>query len=418
VQAGARHGLEAIGVSASAKPRARPLPHVWVLTTELVGDNAQMLAIADAVGWPYEVKHLTFSGLNRFHFRFLGPSLHKVDPETASTLTPPWPDLILATARRCTPVAFWLREQSGGRAKIVFVGQMWADPQRFDLFVTTPQYHQPSGPNVYPLQLPMLFPNPDKVRSAATSWEPHLKHLPRPWIVVFVGGPTGPHVLNPSVARDLMDQSMALVERDGGSLLVSTSRRTPDAVCEILEQSMPKNGLFYRWTSDSRGNPFHALLGLGDRFVVTGDSMSMLVEAVRQGKPLAIFQLPLRRRKWLKRLRNRLRDTLLSPQAIARHQRRARVGIGLVNLGLLSYRRDFSMLYQGLIERDLAQPLEQWLGPQPAGDDEASGRSGPTRTTAAPDERSHLRARIRALIEPPPADDTAEAAPSADQPAE
>ena len=38
-------------------------PRVWVLTTEKLGDNAQVLAIADALGWPYELKHLEFTSV-------------------------------------------------------------------------------------------------------------------------------------------------------------------------------------------------------------------------------------------------------------------------------------------------------------------------------------------------------------------
>ena len=38
------------------------------------------------------------------------------------------------------------------------------------------------------------------------------------------------------------------------------------------------------------------LLGLADGFVVTGDSISMMVEIARLGRPLAIFDLPTGRR--------------------------------------------------------------------------------------------------------------------------
>jgi mitochondrial fission protein ELM1 len=49
------------------------------LTSNKLGDNAQALAVAQALGWPSEVKRLVFTGLNHFHFRLFGPSLYKVD---------------------------------------------------------------------------------------------------------------------------------------------------------------------------------------------------------------------------------------------------------------------------------------------------------------------------------------------------
>src|SRR5262249_31381225 len=96
----------------SADIKVAGQPHVWVLTSKKLGDNAQVLSIADALGLPYETKRLEFSGLNHYHFRFLGPSLRKVDVDRSSPLMPPWPDLVLTIGRCATPVALWIRWQS------------------------------------------------------------------------------------------------------------------------------------------------------------------------------------------------------------------------------------------------------------------------------------------------------------------
>jgi hypothetical protein len=322
-----------------------PTPRVWVLTTKMVGDNHQLLALADALGWAYETRHLEFTGLNRYHFRIWGPSLHKVDRQASDALAAPWPDIVLATGRSSTPVALWIRKQSAGRSRIVYMGQAWVDIAKLDLFVANAQYYQPRAANTYHLALPLLFPDQGRIQAETRRWDSRLAHLPRPWTVLLVGGSTGPHVLNLAVARDLLTQARSSVERDGGSLIVSTSRRTPDAIADFLQQSMLPADLCYRWAPDGPENPYLALLGLGDRFVVTGESMSMLMEVARVGKPLMIFPLPERRRKLLKRSRTRLRNYLLSPTALARGGWRTYLGTRLVNIGWLSYRRDFSLVY-------------------------------------------------------------------------
>ena len=61
-------------------------------------------------------------------------------------------------------------------------------------------------------------------------------------------------------------------------------RRCPPARCSIAGSPKPAE------------NPYLALLGLADRFVVTSDSVTMMVEVARLGRPLAIFELPLVRR--------------------------------------------------------------------------------------------------------------------------
>ena len=51
-----------------APQSAASRPMVWVLTGSRVGDNNQMLALADALGLPFEIKQLTYNRLRRFAF--------------------------------------------------------------------------------------------------------------------------------------------------------------------------------------------------------------------------------------------------------------------------------------------------------------------------------------------------------------
>ena len=60
-----------------------------------------------------------------------------------------------------------------------------------------------------------------------------------------------------------------------------------------LAAGLPQGALLYRWDPATTGeNPYLGLLAHADRFVVTGDSISMMVEVASLGKPLAIFALP------------------------------------------------------------------------------------------------------------------------------
>ena len=123
---------------------------------------------------------------------------------------------------------------------------------------------------------------------------------------------------------------------------------------------MPENGFFHRWVRGGQSNPYPAILGLADRCIVTGDSISMLTEVIRQGKPLAIYPLPYRRksiRKSIRRwYRQRAPEFALPPSEAAKEPSGWRAGLGdrLMRLGLLQYRRDFSRFHQQLIARGLA----------------------------------------------------------------
>jgi hypothetical protein len=147
-----------------------------------------------------------------------------------------------------------------------------------------------------------------------------------------------------------------LMTPEGGSLLVTTSRRTSRKAADVIEAGMPENGFFHRWVRGGQSNPYPAILGLADRCIVTGDSISMLTEVIRQGKPLAIYPLP-SRRKSVRRWGRHVLQSLLFPRSEAAKEpsgRRAGLGDRLTRLGLLQYRRDFSRFHQQLIARGLA----------------------------------------------------------------
>ena len=96
----------------------------------------------------------------------------------------------------------------------------------------------------------------------------------------------------------------------GGTPYLTTSRRTPARSIEALRARLPASARLFRWTPDAADNPYLGLLGLADGFVVTGDSISMLVEIAACEKPLAILELPcgwlgrfdMLRRRWIRQM--------------------------------------------------------------------------------------------------------------------
>ena len=337
---------------------ARP-PRVWVLTTEKLGDNAQVLAVADALGWPYELKHLEFTSVN--HSRTVEPLLWELAVDRSSPLVPPWPDLLLTIGRRPSPVALGIRRRSGGKTKLVQVGQGESRVgfACFDLVIGNPQCLLPARPNLVQLELPLLYGKSVTIAAAVAQWKPQFLSLPRPWTALLVGGATAPLILNAEVTRRMMGEIKHLMTREGGSLLVTTSPRTSTEVVNIIEAGMPENGFFHRWVRGGQSNPYPAILGLADRFIVTSDSISMLTEVVRQGKPLAIYPLPYRRKSIRKSIwrwyRQVLRGLLFPPGEAITELGRWRGGVGdcLIRLGLLQYHRDFSRFHQQLVDRGL-----------------------------------------------------------------
>ncbi len=339
-----------------ALPEADPpmavgrVPRVWLVLSDKLGDNAQIRVLAEALGWPCETRRVLMKpefvlGKPRFEV-----SLEHIDRARSDPLEPPWPDLILTIGRRCAMVALWIKEQAGGRPKIVLVGRPKKGLDAFDLIVAPPQFRMPEAPHVIPLSLPLMRADPERVAAARVLWQERLAAMPRPLTAVLVGGATKPFRFDRRAAARLLAGLEAMLAREGGSLYLTTSRRTRPEVVEELRARLPAGSAFYGWRPEGGDNPYFGLLACADRFVVTGDSVSMMVEVARLGRPLAIYDLPLSADP-LVRLRYHL------GRILAGGGRLGGLGETLQRRGLVGIARDLRGFHARLYAEGLAVPF-------------------------------------------------------------
>jgi mitochondrial fission protein ELM1 len=363
-------------------PRTSPQPpSVWVLADDRPGNTTQSIGLADALGWPYEIKRLRMTLRARLHNRLLGASRAGIDVARSAPLAPPWPELVIAAGRRTAPVALWIREQSQGRTRLVQLGRNGADlADLFDLAVT-PGYCR-------------LFPHPNRIETSTTlhaisrtrlsqagaSWRQRLEAAPAPRIALLVGGTSGQYRLGPAVARRLAQDVMRFAKESGGSVFATTSRRLSPAAGDALFGALSDGAFVHRWKPDDADNPYLAFLALADAIVITGDSESMLAEATALGRPVYVYPLP--ERPSFRLLRALREPVVARAQALPSNRRgtpRPQQGLEyfcarLIERGFVRPTRDLDRLHQELYRRGVARPFGAPLAPPtgaPAGDLEA-----------------------------------------------
>ncbi len=260
----------------------------WLLMGHRTGDNAQVLALGEALGWPFEIKRFVYVPYEKVVNLPVLSTLAGIVKESSSPLNPPWPDLVITAGRRNEPIARWIRKQSGGVTRLVHLGRPWAAIERWDLVVTTPQYRLPDHPNVLHNSTPLHRVTPARLAEEAARWEPQVRSLPRPRIAVLAGGPSGPYPFNAESGARLGRMASAHVGERGGSLLVTTSARTPVDTADALFAAISVPSYRYRW-APNRENPYYGLLGLADEIIVTADSISMMTEACATWKPVYLY---------------------------------------------------------------------------------------------------------------------------------
>jgi mitochondrial fission protein ELM1 len=355
-------------------------PRIWLVIGDKLGDNAQVETIANSLGLAYTVKHLSpkrkyILGKPRFKV-----SLEHLDADDSDALSPPWPELVITVGRRHAMAALWIKRRSP-KTKIVLLGRprRWIDS--FDLIITLPQYRLPDLPHVMRLSLPLMRTDTEAVSSSAKAWAQRLELLPRPIIAVLVGSATRPFHFDAEVTNELLTQCRKLKSRYGGTLYFSTSRRTSPDIVGTLKTQLPEGAQIYEWQQGCTDNPYLALLEHADYFVVTGDSVSMMIEVADRGKPLAIFQLP---GSWQGLIWQSFTRRLHAQPDNSTCNRLFRwMGKLLYQSGLVGFTRDLTQIHKTLIDGGFAVHLGDRF-------------NKPSR--ALPDELGRIRRRILALL--------------------
>jgi hypothetical protein len=271
-------------------PETRPKqPLAWLLMGTTTGDNNQLLALAEALGYPFEEKRISYNQLRRFSPLRTGLTI--VSRKSRKLIRPPWPDLVIGVGYGSVPIARYIRRQTGGRTKLVHIGNPRDRLGDFDLQITTPQYSRDAAPNL----LELLFPigNPAKKADPTTVESEWLRRYPRPRRLLAIGGPARHWRLDHSALsqaiRDIRSRNTF------GSIIAATSARTTSETRRLLA------GLL-SGTNDAVVEEFPrfgVLLHECDEIYVTADSVSMISEAILTGKPTGLIPIKRSLRGWI-----------------------------------------------------------------------------------------------------------------------
>ncbi|WP_305758456.1 mitochondrial fission ELM1 family protein [Brevundimonas sp.] len=217
-----------------------------------------------------------------------------------------WPDLWIATGRATLPMSARVKARSGGRTFVVQTQDPRWRTAAYDL-VVAPAHDGLTGPNVLSITGSPHRVTEARLAEGAAAFEAALSPLPRPRVAVLVGGRSKAFDLTPGQAAELAWKIGDAIDAAGGSIMLTFSRRTPDAVKTVMRDELyGVPGLIW----DGEGpNPYFAFLRFADHILVTEDSANMAAEAASTGKPVHILpMIPLKAADKFARLHADLRE--------------------------------------------------------------------------------------------------------------
>lgn len=306
----------------------RPHPDAWTLSDGHAGNVRQVQALAQAMALP-GVSEWTLHA--RAPWRWLSPRWlpaagRAFGRDFARAMEMP-PQVAIGCGRQAALATRMLRQRGARSVQIL-------DPRistrHWDV-VIAPEHDGLRGDNVISL-LGSLHPVDDLWLAAARQQFAGFAQLPQPRTSVLVGGASAHAAFDADAMSRWLEALAARIADEGGSVLATASRRTPDAARVLLRAALGKvSGVV--WCDERDGaNPYAGLLGWADRIVCTADSVNMLSEAAASNVPVfvaGIDALGGRPRRFVDSLlavgRVRALDDALAPFAVMPLRETARV---------------------------------------------------------------------------------------------
>ena len=267
--------------SASAVDDAR----IWIVSDGKAGDVLQCRAVAEALGGRHENRLIAPGAPWRWLMPY-GPIDPRDAPDKpASPIAPPFPDIAIASGRRAVAYLRQIKRASQGRTFTVFLKDPRIGTKAADL-IWVADHDDLRGDNVVvTVSGPHRF-SQERLAAARADPLPDIAALAHPRVAVLAGGDSRHYRFNDLDVIRFVD-GLTRLEAEGAHLMITPSRRTPEALRKALLQfARAPTHLMWDGAGD---NPLLQFLANADAIVVTADSANMVGEALATGRVLHVF---------------------------------------------------------------------------------------------------------------------------------
>ncbi len=268
---------------------------IWFLLDNRMGSVGQARGIMQALDTnafdivEKKIEYNRFADLPNF---LLGKSLFSVTAETKKEVSnPPFPDIVVSISRRTVPVARFIRKASRNKTKMVQLMHPGKSGLKEFSLVVVPEHdrNKAQSDNIFYITGCPHRITPEVLAEEAPKWTEAFANLPKPWTAVIIGGAIKNKPFTDENARLLGESIRRIKEQIGGSILITTSRRTGEKAEEIIKKEVEGIPAYTYWWGEKKDNPIKGFWALAENVIVTGDSVSMACESCGSGKPVWVF---------------------------------------------------------------------------------------------------------------------------------
>jgi mitochondrial fission protein ELM1 len=274
----------------------------WVVTDGKAGSFAQAMGLAEACGFKIILPKIFKAAFPFSLFPSLARYLSRVFLTSESdSLCGSWPDVAIGCGHGAVASMIHIRQLSRGKTFCIYVLNPRVSSKHFDLVIKM-KHDSITGQNVIASDLSLNRVSKAKLVNEARKFKSEFQKFRKPYYAVLIGGNTKHYTMSNAACSNLIAKIDFIIKQCQGSVLITSSRRTPALVKDALAKlAAAHNNVYLADLSQNRSNPYLAMLAVSEKIFVTQDSVNMISEACCAKKTTYIIPLlGLRKGKSLK----------------------------------------------------------------------------------------------------------------------
>ena len=259
--------------------------HILAILDNRIGNRNQVYAILDELKLPYKILDIKYNWLSNFPnfiLQILGGYQHIEDFDIKKIKRKP--NLIISCGRRTFPLAIKLKHFFSNNTYFIHLMYPKMSLNIRDCNLIFTPFHDNIKADKHIIE---TLGSPAPLNVIKNKKNPYKT---KPIISILIGGNHGIYKLKSNTINYMITKTLNKIKQ--GSILISTSRRTPDDVIRLIDKWGEKNKFFktiYHPKHNNNKNPIKDMISYADEFIVTGDSVSMVSQLCQYKKPVRIF---------------------------------------------------------------------------------------------------------------------------------
>ena len=203
-------------------------------------------------------------------------------------------EFVISCGSSLTAVNIFMRKENNAKNVVIMRPGILFGLKKFNFIIVPKHDNMKARKNIVETALAPNLVDGEAMRSAGEKLKNNIRLEKGNILGILIGGDNPEFTLTEQLLRKVINEALKFCQSNDADLLVTTSRRTDSIQGTILKEMLQNNPRCKLLVVANDFNPQGTLAGilaLSNIVLVSGESISMISEAIASGKKVVVFEL-------------------------------------------------------------------------------------------------------------------------------